>query len=541
MYPGALPFALPLFAIALFTGGLALYAFRHATRPGALTFGLLMAAMSEWAAFYALELLAPTLPGKLLAAKLQYLGIAAIPPLWLAFALRFTGHAYWLTHGRGLLLAAPSVFTFILTLTNEWHALIWTGVGLDPHGAPAMYIAGHGAWFWVHTLISYAFILIGVALYVLAFARAARPYRRQAAIMLIGALTPLAGNALYLSGLSPVRWLDLTPFIFALSGIVLALGFFRFGLLEIMPIAAPAVIEHLQDAVIVVDIFNRVVSLNPAACRLLGADENAIGRNLLEVLWPTEVMREYAEGIASDAFEGQLELEIGEGEARRVFQLTVSSILDRAKAGWTKAMPSPPLLGRLLVLRDITREHALLKAERRRARQMELLNEITHASLRVADFREMLQLLADRLGELFEADGAFITLWDEAQQRTIPAAAYGDLREQYPTLRIEPGETTLTESVLRAGHALAVEDVFNIPYLSPRIAALFPTRSILALPLIAGGDGARTPLSDGPKAPPSVNMPSANLGAALIAFNQTHHFTPEEIALGEQAAGQIAL
>ena len=130
----------------------------------------------------------------------------------------------------------------------------------------------------------------------------------------------------------------------------------------------------------------------------------------------------------------------------------------------------------------------------------------------------MLQTLADRLGELLEADGCYITLWDEAWQQTFPAAAYGSFRETYPTLCIEPGEVTTTESVLRAGHLLVAEDTFNTPYISPRIAANFPARSMLGLPLISAGE---------------------KLGAALIAFNQPHQFTPDEIARGEQAAAQV--
>jgi diguanylate cyclase (GGDEF)-like protein len=157
---------------------------------------------------------------------------------------------------------------------------------------------------------------------------------------------------------------------------------------------------------------------------------------------------------------------------------------------------------------------------RRRAGQMSLLNEITRASLSAADFHAMLQTLSDRLGELLEADGCYITLWDEARQQTIPTAAYGELRDTYPAVWIEPGEMTMTESVLRVGHALVAEDALHSPYISPRIAAMFPTRSLLGLPLIASGQ---------------------KLGAALISFNRPHHFEPEEIALGEQAAGLVAL
>ncbi len=157
---------------------------------------------------------------------------------------------------------------------------------------------------------------------------------------------------------------------------------------------------------------------------------------------------------------------------------------------------------------------------RRRAGQMSLLNEITRASLSAADFHAMLQTLSDRLGELLEADGCYITLWDEARQQTMPAAASGELRDTYPAVWIEPGERTMTESVLRVGHALVAEDALHSPHISPRIAALFPTRSLLGLPLIASGH---------------------KLGAALIGFNRPHHFEPEEIALGEQAAGLVAL
>jgi len=405
----AAPYALPLFATAALAGILALYAFRRAARPGALTFGLLMAAMSEWAAFYAVELLAPSLPGKLLAAKLQYLGIAAVPALWLAFALIYTGRTGWLTRGRRLLLAAPGSLTFILALTNEWHHLIWIGVGLDPGGAPALYIAGHGAWFLVYTLIAYAFILIGVGLHALAFARAARPYRRQATVMLLGALAPLAGNALYLAGLSPIPWLDLTPFIFALSGALLALGFFRFDLLELMPIAAPVVIEHLQDAVIVTDILSRVVGLNPAARRLFGAEDEIIGRNLLDVLWPMQSIQGHAE-IA----EGQMEVEIDEGEARRAFQLTITPIRDNRRQ----------LAGRLLLLRDITREHALLADERRRAERQRRLTQTAGDLMAAPDTASFWSTLMQSAQRVLTADRVAVYLYDRAADRlTCPFAS----------------------------------------------------------------------------------------------------------------------
>ena len=151
---------------------------------------------------------------------------------------------------------------------------------------------------------------------------------------------------------------------------------------------------------------------------------------------------------------------------------------------------------------------------------MERLNDLTRAALESADLPQLLQMLADRMGKLVNADGCFITLWDEARQAAIPAAASGPMRESYRTMPLERDELTMTASVLRAGHVLIAEDVFHTPYMSPHVAAQFPTRSLLGLPLIAGGQ---------------------RLGAAHIGFDQPHHFTPDEIALGEQVARQIAL
>jgi diguanylate cyclase (GGDEF)-like protein len=140
--------------------------------------------------------------------------------------------------------------------------------------------------------------------------------------------------------------------------------------------------------------------------------------------------------------------------------------------------------------------------------------------LQMPDLSQALQTLADQFAQLLEADGAFITLWDEARQQVIPTSAYGEFRDTYSSMKLDAGENTLTASVLREGRTLPIEDVFHTPYMNPQLASDVPSRSALALPLIAN---------------------DRKLGAAIISFNQQHQFTSEEISLGEQAAGQIAL
>jgi diguanylate cyclase (GGDEF)-like protein/PAS domain S-box-containing protein len=166
-----------------------------------------------------------------------------------------------------------------------------------------------------------------------------------------------------------------------------------------------------------------------------------------------------------------------------------------------------------------------MDAIRRGARQTTLLNEMTRIALTSLHLVEMLQGMVDRLGELFSADGCYLTLWDDFKKQTIPGAAFGFNRENYRNIVTQPGDLTLTSSVLDAGHPLSIENVLDTPYISPEVSARFssdqlPIVSFLILPLIAG---------------------DIKLGAVMIGYNQPHSFTASEIALGERAAAQIAL
>ncbi len=162
----------------------------------------------------------------------------------------------------------------------------------------------------------------------------------------------------------------------------------------------------------------------------------------------------------------------------------------------------------------------LFEAEARRARDLALLNDITRASIEITDLRAMLQKLAERLGDLLAADACYISLWDEQLQIPVPFAASGAQQAIYPAAQPHPDEVTLTASVLQVGHSLAVEDAYHSPYLSPSVAEQAGAQSMLGLALMTANQ---------------------KLGAAIIAFQSAHHFSPAEIERAEHAANQIAL
>lgn len=156
----------------------------------------------------------------------------------------------------------------------------------------------------------------------------------------------------------------------------------------------------------------------------------------------------------------------------------------------------------------------------RRQLTMGLLQDIVSVSLQAASMNEMAEVVVNRLAELVRADRCFLTLWEEAGERTIPLAAYGNLNQPYSSHAAEPGEVTFTESALKLEKTLVVEDVSTTPYASRRITDSFPSKSILVLPLIAM---------------------DKKLGAVLVGFDKPHHFESEEIMICKQAAALIAL
>ena len=165
----------------------------------------------------------------------------------------------------------------------------------------------------------------------------------------------------------------------------------------------------------------------------------------------------------------------------------------------------------------ITETH---KALEQYAYNQALLNDITQAAISALDFDATLSILASRLAGLFEADNCYISLWDEDEQKPKPAVAYGVNMEAYLSLDIDTDEPSISRELCRLGQVIAIEDVRNSPYVSPRVVEMFPTRGMLGLPMVADRQ---------------------IVGALLIGFNKPRMFSPEDVKWGEQIARQLTL
>ena len=213
---------------------------------------------------------AATLVAKVAWAKVEYLGIVSVPPLWLLFTLAYSRQGRRLVHGRLALLWVMSVITIGFAAANDSLHLLWTSIVWAPQGPHVLRLRyGHGPWFWVASGYDYLLLAAGCAVLAEAMGRFPRAYRGRTAAMLAATAIPWAGNALYILGHSPIPDADPAPIAFTIAGLIWFVALYYFRVFDLVPVAHSTLIEHLADGVLVVDAQGRIVDRNPAALVLV--------------------------------------------------------------------------------------------------------------------------------------------------------------------------------------------------------------------------------------------------------------------------------
>ena len=502
------PYTLPLLIAAGISAGLVVYSGRRRLGAGSAPFVAVMLSLVVWSAGYALELASVDLADKIFWAKVEYLGIVVVPVGWVAFALQYTGREKWLTRRNLAVLAIEPLIALLMVWTNEAHGLVWRTTRLDTSGSFSMLHVGYGLLFWVHVIYSYVLLLGGTLLLLQALASSPQLYRWQALVILIGLLAPWAGNALYVSGLSPFPHLDLTPFGYTLTGLVVTLGLLRFRLFDIVPVARDAIVADMPDGVMVLDAQDRVVDLNRVAAEIVGLPSaEVIGRPAGQVLssWPDLADRYH------DVEETHSEISLGEDGGQIVYDLRISPM--RNQRGH--------LSGRLVVLRDITERKRAEQALMAQKQLFERLVAVARATAERFTLDATLQNVLDVATSLTEAEHASLFLLSEADVVTHAILARGEVtpaREQEIVgLVMDRG---LSGWVVRNRQAALLGDTTQDGRWLMLPDAPYAARSALVVPIMS-----RT----------------AVLGVLTLTHPEVDHFDAQHLELMQAAADQMAL
>ena len=346
------PYILPLIVSSIIAGFVAVYVWqRRASTSGAIALVMLALACSVWSLGYALEIAGADLPTKIFWGKIQYIGIVTVPLSWVIFAYFHSTPSAWVTRRNVTLLSIVPYITLFLAFTNELHGLIWKDVRIHTVGIFSALDVTHGFWFWIYWVYSNILLLVGTIFVLRSFNRTKGLFRRQKIILLIAVLTPWFGNVLYVSGLSPIPHLDITPFAFTISVVVFAWGIFSFKLVNLAPVARDLVVEKMPDGMIVLDVQGNVVDINPTLQNALGVSASqVIGQSSKDIFhaWPSLVER------YENILEAQDEIVLGEGEAQTWIELRLAPLVDSSNR----------LLGRVVTTRDVTKRKRIEDALR---------------------------------------------------------------------------------------------------------------------------------------------------------------------------------
>ena len=500
------PLVLPLVAAVIVSAGLALYAWRRRPTVGGTPFALLMLGVAVWVFGEALRLVSLDLPAKFFWARTRYLGIVVVPATWLAFGLQYTNRGRWLTPRTLALLAIEPVVVLLLAWTNERHHWFWSDVRLEPGGSMLVWSAPHGVAFWIHTAYSYVLILLGTFLLIQALVRSPRLYRVQTGVLLVGAIAPVVGNVV--STFGPISFpVDLTPFGFVIAGLTVAWDIYRFQLFNIVPAARSAVVDSMSGGMLVLDMQNCIVDVNPAAEKIIGRPaSDVLGQPARQVL--SDMLDEIDR--FRDVTEAHTEITLADGKTQRTYDLRISPLYDQ----------SGYLSGRLIVLHDIT-EHKRAEADLTAQKQwFENLIAMARATAKHTSLEATLQSAVNMAATLTGAERGSMFLLDGTGFVTHSVLARGKATAAHrqSIVRDVMGEGLAGWVVRHRQPALVYDTTRDARWMD--LPGTPPAGSAMAIPIVSG---------------------SAVLGVLTLTHTESNHFSPEHAYLIQASADQMML
>ncbi len=157
----------------------------------------------------------------------------------------------------------------------------------------------------------------------------------------------------------------------------------------------PFILENLRDAIIAVDGKGRITNINNAAKKWLGIKDNSVGMSVFDILPQPDTFRK-----KWDIPNTIIKLEIVKNSQPAWYEASIRQ-LHRADNA---------LLGRVIVIHDITQEQELLEAEFRRSAQLGLLEEVGRQVADSFNKTEILQRSIDAVVNRFGYAEAAISL-----------------------------------------------------------------------------------------------------------------------------------
>jgi PAS domain S-box-containing protein len=392
-------YCFPFFLSAALILIVTLFVFQRVNVKGGWYLAFAGLAATVWAGSEGLLYLGLDTETNMLITKIQYLGVAPLPPCMLLFGLCHFGYESWADRKTGLPLLLIAVGIVVLVWTNPLHELIFTDYYPIHTGPFPMLGLQHGPLWWVVLLYHYFLLVILSIVLIHQIVSASGFQRSQAGMILVAVAFVWLSNLVYVSGNSPVPNMDISPIAFVLVAGAMAWGFYRYRLLDILPIAKEKIFRSLDDIILVTDKKDRILELNPAAESAFNVKASPIrGREVASIFNKCPQLEQ--------AFRDNESSEVGllsDGQ-ERVYDFHPSFITDK----------NGSIIGKIIALRDITArknvDKALLARERRLLDQKNILLALSKIKIdEVGDLKTTLETATRAVAH--HLDVARVSVW----------------------------------------------------------------------------------------------------------------------------------
>ncbi|WP_297426662.1 histidine kinase N-terminal 7TM domain-containing protein [Clostridium sp.] len=290
---------------------------------------------------YAFEILSTSIETVKFWIKVEYIGIAFLPVVWLMFALNFNGYEEKLKKSNIMLLYIVPVITLIMNYTNDFHHLFYTNLYMNNNGIFPIVEIIKGPFYWVNIAYTYALMLIGLIIFIFSYFRAVPIVRKQIMLLIIAWIIPWISDIIYMLKLIPFN-LDLCPIAFSFSGIISSYAILNFNLLKLTPIALEKVFSNMLDGVIIIDSENNIVNFNNSSKNIISELKHikAGDKKIYEVLKEYE---EVLKALNKNSYDESL-ITIKINEQLKYFKVNVNNIYRK----------NGDIIGKILIFNDVT-------------------------------------------------------------------------------------------------------------------------------------------------------------------------------------------
>jgi len=248
---------------------MAIAAWSRRDDPTVRAFLLLAAGVVIWSGGRLLEISESDISGRIFWAKLQYIGIVAVPIGWLVAMVHVSRPHFVVPWSKLWVPVLAAVLSVVLVFTNERHHLVWTSIELMPPGVSPGAVFRHGIGYTIMAAWTYA--LLGLSLYFLITARVpnAALSRRGRNVLASGLALPLIVHVAYLERWTGPLGGDLTPATFSVMTVLVWFCALRSHLEDVGHYARLRVFDTIREGCVIVGADGCVVEFNPAAARML--------------------------------------------------------------------------------------------------------------------------------------------------------------------------------------------------------------------------------------------------------------------------------